>query len=325
MTSFLNILISCLACISFLIRGTELHHRFITPTERTSKIIEWKKSEVIPFQEILISWSGQRPTKGAYIISMSIYHHQKWSPWFPYAYWGCAEQHLYNLQANKDITAILNSTKATGFRIRVEAEEHANLKSFRALHVSLTDLSQHQLSSALPLHSSRVLAVPPVSQIALNHSDSTRICSPTSTAAVASYLASVPINPLIFAEQVRESFSKIYGVWVLNTAQAAHALGAPWCCYVSRCKNLQQVVDQLNKNRPVVVSIQGPIPGGARPYEGGHLLVIRGYDAINKKVLCMDPAFPEDDETYVAYDVNDFLTAWKRRQGLAYMFRLVLK
>jgi len=325
MSSFLNFfLLITLTFISSL-QCTEVHHRVITSSDPSSELI-WKKQETMPFSEMIVSWSGQRPQRGLIKISISIRDNADWSPWFDYAEWKSLEQHLFNFQPYKDIDQFLTGgKKATGFRVRVEAQNSASTSLLRALHVSITDPSIHQISPKIPTKNSRILDVPPVSQIALDHPDSTRICSPTSTAAAVAFLLNIPqVDPLAFAKKVQEHYSHIYGAWALNTAEASHQLGDSWYCYVMRCSHLDQIIDQLNKGYPVVVSIQGPITGGARPYESGHLIVIRGYDAQQKKLLCMDPGFPDNDATYVSYDVDDFLNAWKRRKGMAYMMTKTL-
>jgi len=325
MSSFLNFFLLITVTLLSSLHCTEVHHRVIKSSDSSSELI-WNNQETMPFSEMIVSWSGQRPLHGLIKLSVSVRNNADWSPWFDYAVWGKSEQHLFNFQPYKDIDQFLKGKKSTGFRVRIEGHDGASIRSLRALHVSTTDPSTHHISTEIPSKSSRILDVPPVSQIALDHPDSTRICSPTSTAAAVSFLLNIPqVDPLSFAEKVREQISRIYGAWALNTAQASHTLGSAWYCYVARCSHLNQIIDQLNEGYPVVVSIQGPITGGARPYESGHLIVIRGYDAQQKKILCMDPGFPDNDATYVSYNVDDFLNAWKRRKGMAYMITKTLQ
>lgn len=106
----------------------------------------------------------------------------------------------------------------------------------------------------------------------------------------------------------------------LNTAQASHKLGNPWNCFVARFTNFNQIVDQLRKGYPVVVSVKGPLKGSALPYESRHLLVVKGYDSKKQEVFCMDPAFSANELTHVTYALDDFLVAWGRRKGIAYVF-----
>lgn len=76
----------------------------------------------------------------------------------------------------------------------------------------------------------------------------------------------------------------------------------------------------MKQGTPVIVSVRGPLTGSARPYAKGHLLVVIGYDSLNQKVICMDPAFPKDSETHVSYGLSDFVQAWNRRGNVAYVF-----
>jgi hypothetical protein len=307
--------------VSLGLYGTELYHRVIKPSEHAETVLTWTQKNTIPFHEVIISWSGQRPARGAFVIEVSVCKKNEWSPWFSYMYWGASQQHAYKLEAYRKIQKFLGTTKGTGFRIRIKCQDGALLKTLRAVHACVTNLAQHKVLPELPTLIAQELCVAPISQIALNHVSSTRICAPTSTSVGVAFLmpGTVP-NPLAFAERVCAGCSRIYGVWALNTAQAAHELGSPWYCYVARFSRVQQLINQLNQGYPIVVSIQGPIVGGARPYEAGHLLVVRGYDAVNKKVLCMDPAFSDNLATYVAYDSADFIAAWNRRKGMAYVF-----
>jgi hypothetical protein len=136
-------------------------------------------------------------------------------------------------------------------------------------------------------------------------------------------LNSQELQPLHFADRVFDSAFDIYGNWILNTAQAAHELGPLWNCFVTRLTYFGQILEQLHRGLPVIVSIQGELPGSVKPYDSGHLLVVRGYRAETNSVLCMDPAFPTDDSTHVEYALEDFVTAWQRRHGLAYIFSAV--
>jgi hypothetical protein len=106
----------------------------------------------------------------------------------------------------------------------------------------------------------------------------------------------------------------------LNIAYAWTILGKKWSCWIQHLNGFIAIQELLKKNTPVVVSVKGPLPGSALPYNQGHLLVVKGYQHQHKKVLCMDPAFGEDDLTNVTYDLQDFLEAWARRGCIAYVF-----
>jgi hypothetical protein len=146
------------------------------------------------------------------------------------------------------------------------------------------------------------------------------MCSPTSTSAVIQYLQGCYIDPISFSSNVHDNAHDIYGNWILNTANAAAILGAGWHCWVQRLNGFDELYQQLEKRIPVVVSIKGPLEGAPLPYEEGHLIVVKGYDASKKCVLCMDPAYPTNTETNAEYPFEAFMHAWRRRRHLAYIF-----
>ena len=81
--------------------------------------------------------------------------------------------------------------------------------------------------------------------------------------------------------------------------------------------------DQLHKKLmvgvPVVVSVRGKLEGGQKDYNSGHLLVVVGWDAKRKSVICHDPAFYSNKKTLVRYKLKSFLRAWERSHRLAYI------
>jgi hypothetical protein len=104
-------------------------------------------------------------------------------------------------------------------------------------------------------------------------------------------------------------------------AQASTYLGKDWGLWVERLRGFQDLYERLLLNTPVIASVRGPLPGSAKPYLHGHLLVISGFDPERGEVLCMDPAFPTDEKTHIGYGLKDFLSAWKKRGNLAYIFQ----
>jgi len=306
--------------------ASELMHRSLLEDEKQNNTFVWEETQLKPFDELIVSWDAERPANGSYLIQVSLLT-SEWSPWLDYAFWGACDQYTFKqllsdqgIQVYQD-TIELQNNQAIGFRIRILANEGASLDGFRALHISATDLKTHAIE-IVPLENVSVnLSVTGFSQIALPDERSLRLCSPTSTTAVVNFLSgTLNLSPIEFANAVVDSAFDIYGNWVLNTAQASHKLGKPWHCLVARLTTFSQVIDQLMKGYPVVVSIRGPLVGSARPYESGHLVVVTGYDSESQEVFCMDPAFPTDDLTSVKYPLNEFLTAWGRRKGIAYIF-----
>jgi len=282
-------------------------------------------NDVAPFNELIVSWSAQRPSQGHFLIQVSLFV-ERWSPWFNYALWGAASQRTFETHSHDDSVSVFQDTiqitnqkKATGFKIRVLAKEGATLDDFRAFYPYTSH--SHTLNTRTEDYSSVRLNVAGLSQLALPDERHKRICSPTSTTAVLRHLLLSPaLCPLDFANNVHDQTFDIYGNWVLNAAQANNELMGKGGCRVVRLRDFGELHAKLIEGHPVVVSVKGTLPGSFLPYESGHLLVVQGYDSSTQQVLCMDPAYPSDEETHVAYPLVDFLATWQRRQGLAYLF-----
>lgn len=307
--------------------ASELMHRPLLEYEKTNNSFVWEETQLRPFDELIISWDAKRPLNGSYLIQVSLLM-SEWSPWLDYAFWGAYDQYTFKkclsnlgIQVYQDAVEILQDNKASGFRIRIIANENVSLDGFRTLHISAIDRNTHTVNFIPSENVSVNLKVNGLSQIALSDERHLRLCSPTSTTAVINFLSgTLALSPIEFANSVVDSAFDIYGNWILNTAQASHVLGKSWHCFAARLTTFNQIIDQLMKGYPVVVSIRGPLRGSALPYESGHLVVVTGYDSESQEVFCMDPAFPTDDLTHVKYSLNEFLTAWGRRQGIAYIF-----
>lgn len=299
-----------------------LHHPFESAGKR---MYVWENTSCMPFDEAIFSWEAERPAKGTFVFRVCLWI-KEWTDWLDYAYWGSDTQFTLQKQqthfrTDQDTIQVLSQKKATGFKISIEAREGASLAGFRRLHANLTDLCRHYVKEDFLVEESVALQVPKISQIAVRDSRNVRICSPVATVALLRYLSpKEDVDLVSFVDLVRDATFDLYGNWIFNTAQVSHQLGKQWHCGVVRLHCFSRIYASLQENIPVVVSVKGPLKGSALPYENGHLLVVRGYDAKEKKVLCMDPAFPSDHQTYVSYDWLDFWEAWSRRSGLSYLF-----
>lgn len=287
----------------------------------------WEQDSIL-FDELIVSWNTLRPQYGCFKIGIAVKINNVWSPSLPYAEWGNESQkggNVYepslSLRIKEDILQ-LSGNKATGFRVYVEVNEGACLEDFYSIHVCASTISEALPETTLSLNSSFDLPVPLISQMQLQHPHHMNMCSAASTSAAVSYLLNINrLDAVSFALQAHDDTSNIYGNWVLNMAQASAVLGEKWSCWAQRLTGFDVICDQLQAQLPVVVSLRGPLTGSALPYEQGHLVVVKGYSHEDKRVLCMDPAFAEDEKTAVSYDLHDFLQAWSRRQNIAYIFK----
>lgn len=290
---------------------------------------EWKEENLIPFDELMISWNAIRPVEGKFLFYVSVKINE-WSPWLLYASWGSdgqssflSEKQGVPVKVYQDTLQVMEGKNATAFQIKIVTEGYATLNHIHALHVyTNSDETQTiQKITASDLTSSIYIKVPRLSQMTLNHIRCTDLCSPTSTTAVMRYLLkNDTIDPICFAKNIWDSGFDIFGNWVFNVAEASTHLGSEWNCWVERLNGFENIYQRLSQGTPVIVSVRGPLPGSAQNYTKGHLMTVIGYDSLLQKVICMDPAFPTDGETHVFYDLSDFVQAWGRRENVAYVF-----
>lgn len=292
---------------------------------RNQKSCIWTEHAIAPFDELLISWNADRPEKGQFVILVSLLH-REWSPWLLYAVWGSKIQYSFHettsqspIQTYQDQVEILDGEKATGYRIRVEASGGATLADFHSFFACTCIRNVDREPFTLPIKSVEVPVVG-ISQLQQAHPRSNCFCSPSSiTSMIHTLSPSSKVSPLSIASSVYDSGFDIYGNWPFNTAQLYVHLQRKWSCYVARLKNFSALFNRLNRGLLTIVSVKGPLPGSLKNYNSGHLLVVRGYDASQNIIHCMDPAYPTDKETLVSYPLKEFHQAWEKRGNIAYI------
>ncbi|MCY3975492.1 MAG: C39 family peptidase [Simkaniaceae bacterium] len=326
--SFLLLSMCCFPLFS------ETYHRKVSDSGGTEYL--WEREGVSPFDELIISWNALRPARGYYAIAVCVGKEGRYSSWTPYAEWGVDSQRgfvvdseevsddPFGVRVRMDSVQPAGKEKGTGFRIRVTARKGADLRGFKSLTVFAdSEVARKERVAALPRYDERyLLDVKGISQMALPDERRARLCSPASTTALVRFLrGDDALHPVVFAESVRDVAFDIFGNWVLNVAEAYQRLADPaYSCWVARC-TFRDLLDLLKGGMPVVISVRGPLPGSAQPYEEGHLLVVIGFDGSTGEVICMDPAFATDTETRVRYKVSDLMEAWARRGHVGYVFR----
>lgn len=314
-------------------------HRVYADKEASTYI--WQEKKVYPFNELIVSWNALRPTSGNYTLYVRV-KGARWSKWFKYAAWGVTHQQTFS--SSKDdvaslcVNAVMMKNKGMGvsFEVKVEAAGGASMSDVHWLHACVSNTAKYKLQKpSRSLRSGYIDYVPQQSQMILKHPRSKSMCSPTATSTAVSYLlqrlergstfdqASIVrevIDPVDFASLVYDTGHHIYGNWALNVAGAYDVSGGKIPCRVEHLPSFDVLYDYLRHDRPVVVSVAGPIKGGALPYKHGHLMVVIGWDARRRRVLCIDSAFKSNNATKVWYDSDEFCRAWGRRKNLSYIF-----
>lgn len=279
-----------------------------------------------PFTQLIFSWNALRPEKGYFRFYVQIHTQGGWSDRYKMLEWGSGVQKSYLQRADNKPSyhhVRLEMPKgewADGVRITIEAHEGAILSLVHYIHCCLTNMQQFKAESMpnFSLKSIKIKNVPTISQLALEHEDNWRICSPTSLSMLLGYLKQEKIDPLIVAQHAYDQGLGVYGSWPFNLAHA-YEQAPQYQFKVQRLASFHDLYQQLKRGFPVVVSVRGTIKGGAKPYDNGHLLVVVGWNNKKKHVIVHDPAFQEHDDVVREYPLEDFLKAWEKSHKLAYM------
>ncbi len=292
---------------------------------RTNLVFE--KKLPLAANQLLISWNIMRPARGYFSIHLQVFDKQlrQWSPWYKIALWGAHVQRSFDQKYQAPLPSfhsvrfhLPTGQYASFARIHIQAHDGAKLNnvyqiSLCAINTELftPEAGKGKTFSFKNIH---ISGVPRVSQIALEHPDKARICSPTSLSMVVSYLNNKPESPYAFADGVFDTGLRAYGSWPFNTAHAFQRCNGAYYFAVARLNSFAHLYHYLEQQLPIVVSVRGQMRGmpAGKTYEDGHLLVVVGWDNAKKQVLCHDPAFESNDQVLHRYDINDFLTAWER-------------
>lgn len=308
---------------------TDNHHQMM----QGKQVIVFEKQLRAPASQLIISWNVLRPRMGYYTFYVQARVGNAWGLWYKMAEWGAGVQRSFERLSSSGPSfcyvrfEMPAGAYAHACRIKVEAHEGASLDAIAQVAVSAADyqkfVPEYGFGKNFSYPSVMVHGVPAFSQMQLNHADHDRLCSPTSVAMVLSYLMHHTIDPLAVARGVKDQGLNSYGSWAFNTAYAFDATNGAVFFMVTRLNNFADLYAYLRNKLPVIVSVRGPMrtmpPGKA--YADGHLLVVVGWNAKTKRVICHDPAFATSDAVRHSYAIDDFLAAWERSFRLAYVVK----
>ncbi len=282
-----------------------------------------------PFSQLIFSWNALKPSNGyfSFFVQARSAKNKHWLAMHHMIDWGNSKQRSYASEVKCESQGKHVRLEVPGladaYRIRVEAHDGADLGELKGLFVNIADLKRFTPDSWRKLtpilHSVHVSDVPKYSQMVLQHPRAQHLCSPTALSMLLAYVAQAPVNPVQVANEVYDAGLDTFGSWPFNVAFAYQATGCSRAWWLMRLPSFADLHRQLTRGVPVMVSVQGPLKGAATGYTAGHLMLVVGYDARHKKVICHDSAFDSDDKTVVKYDLNSFLTAWGKRHNFAIM------
>jgi hypothetical protein len=300
------------------------------------KAIICEKTNVPLFTQIIFSWNALRPKNGKLTFYSQVRDKetQQWDKsWNKMAEWGNNIQKSFFSRSSASVfqyarLEAIGLQGGDGFRIKVVAENSHDLSLVQHLNIALSDFKKFTPESykkrAQGLPSFMLTNVPQESQMILEHPKADTLCSPTSISMIVGSLIKKDIDPLEFAHSVHDTGLNIYGNWAFNMAHAFEQCKGKAAFYATRLDSFTDLYKLLKKQVPVAVSIRGPLKGSATPYEKGHILVVVGWDAKKREVICHDPAFDTIDQVYTRYDINEFIVAWERSRRLTYKTQLLV-
>jgi len=288
------------------------------------------KNQVNPFSQLIFSFNAFRPASGnfSFYVKTRDAKRKTWGKWHKMIDWGKGIQKSYFSKDTRTKYVYVRletdlQNLADAFCLKVEAHNGASLRLVKGLFVCVSDFNKFRNEffgkrlSSLP--SVYVARVPKISQRVLKHPHANCLCSPTSCSMLAGYFNKKKCNACVLANKVFDFGLNVYGSWPCNIAALYNACHGNVCFCTKRMNSFEDIHKKLKSNIPVVVSVRGAIKGAPKGYKSGHLMVIVGWDAGERKVICHDPAFYSDKRTFVRYDVKSFLRAWERSHRLAYV------
>lgn len=289
------------------------------------------RMNVNQFTQLMFSWNAFRPKRGyfSFFVQVRDARTKRWGSWHHMVDWGNNVQRSYAGVAgrlSKYIHVRLEMQRgklADSFRVKVVPHTGADVSLLKSFTVSVSNFQKFVPETSQDIQNQQLIStlikdVPQISQIALQHKDSDRICSPTSCTMLTQFLTGSTLDAKAFADNVYDHGLKAYGSWPFNTAHAFEHTNGSIRMFPARLNSFIELYHQLRRGIPVVVSVRGRLPGAVKPFPHGHLITVVGYSARTRSVLCHDPAFKTHTETRVSYPLEAFLRSWEQSHRFVY-------
>lgn len=304
---------------------------------RINEIVFFKEN-VRNFSQLIFSWNSSKPKKGGFTFYAQTRdaRSKKWSGWHKMFDWWSNSQRSYfsSNESSKYVHVRLETglnSLADSFKIIIKSYGGADLGAVKSVCACTSNFNKFKYeiidSKLFNLKYVYIKDVPKISQRLLDHSQNSRICSPTSCSMLAGYFNKFFANtnfidPIEFTNNVLDpglGDSGSYGNWSFNTAELYRKCNGGVFFYVQRMNGFVDLHEKLLAGCPVVVSIRGKLDGAQKAYKDGHLIVVVGFDPKDRSVICHDPAFYTDKSTLVKYKLGTFLRGWEGSNKLVYV------
>lgn len=295
------------------------------------KDITFFKNTNREFSQLVFSWNAFRPESGylSFWIQARDAKSKLWGSWHKMMEWGAIVQRSF-MSRGKGYTRYVHVRLETNknhlsdaFRLKICTHGDANLSALKSFSVSTSNFNKFKSEvidkRLLSLPSVVVKAVPKKSQFMLDHPDNDSLCSPTSCSMLTSFLLDQHVDPIDFAKKGFDRGLGAYGSWPFNMAHAFERCNGTVWFSTARVNSFAALHGRLRLGVPVVVSVRGQLKGAPKQYDKGHLLVVVGWDAKKRHVICHDPAVAHDSKVQMRYELKSFLQAWERSRRLVYL------
>ena len=306
---------------SLLSADDRVHRNYVELEQRTGVEYVWGQSIENPGYDLLfISCNMQPVTENDIQLKTRWKIGTTWSEWLDIAYWGKKSGIFLNDDAFRTY-GLLTPPAVSGrseVEVKIIASKPGDLAGLHSLYITQA-LSSAQLDKEVTGKQVTVelSTVTGVSQLLLKHPRAKDLCVPTTVTIGMNSFVGVPVqDPVVFADLVHDYKRDIYGNWFLNAHGVYKSTSGLLESYMTRLASFAALHHYLQAGVPVIVSVVGPLAGAAGEYTSGHWMIVIGWDAETREVICHDVAFPEG-ATLVRYKLNDFMDAWQRRQGAA--------
>ena len=288
------------------------------------------QSTILPSTQVIASWNALRPKQGYFIFWIQAHteKNNKWGKWHKMFRWGNDHSTQQSFLSSSDgmtsyehVRLEAKQNLIDGIKIKVCAHEGADMRNVYGVTCSCSNykLFKHESSKDYNnLSSTTLYRVPHKSQFLLQHKDARVMCSPTSLSTFLQHITNKSCNSLASAQQVYDNGLKIYGSWPFNTAYA-NDYDRRNRYSVQRLQSFDDLYQRLRQKKPTVVSVRGSLDGAPQKYKNGHLILVVGYDAATKSVICHDPAIKKE-HVAIKYPLHSFLRAWESSRRLAYIY-----
>jgi hypothetical protein len=279
------------------------------------------------FTELLPSWNVSAPPETGLRMDVRVRaRNQRWSPWLYFGSWGRtstgSERRVSCAQGVVNVDYLALDAPADAYQVRVRFESFSldaqAVPALRRVAVSYSGITGAGLTRSPVDGWVRDLAVPFRAQKDAPKPLAGEICSPTSVSMVLAYWGvdkPVVENALAIYDPEHEMF----GNWGRAVARAGELGMDGW---LTRFRSWGQVQDEIARGQPVIASIRfgpGTFPSAVLPSTGGHLIVIRGFNAAGD-VIVNDPASKERGNGAV-YRADELARAWFDHGGVGYVIR----